>query len=93
MMAFAIGLILGLLAGAYGAFMLYRGIGLLASMRKRDGILLTLVGLGLKFPIIGILGYVSFRQGPSGLAGFVASFVVVYFALVWRAMRSDLYSR
>lgn len=88
------GMAIGLSTGAFGAYTLYATILLLkdATGNNRLGTVLTLMAFFLKFPVLGLGGYLSYRLGTISLACFVAGVLVVYFALVWRAARYGLYS-
>lgn len=88
------GMALGLSSGAFGAYTLYAIINMLRAVagQTRTGTALTLLGFFMKFPVLGLAAYLSFRLGVASLICFVAGVLVVYSALVWRAARSDLYS-
>jgi hypothetical protein len=87
------GMTLGLASGTFGAVVLWGTVKLMkdASSFSKIGITLILLGFFLKFPILGGAGYLSYLQGWGALACFVFGVVVVYSALVWRALRSDLF--
>jgi hypothetical protein len=88
-----IGLALGLACGAFGAYTLYAIIKLLrdAANQNRVGIALTVLAFFVKFPVLGIGAYLSFRLGTVPLICFLAGVLVVYSALVWRAFRHGFY--
>lgn len=85
------GVILGLGAGLFGVWTLYQVVRLLRGADTKAGNLFTIMSFLAKFPLIGGLGYVAWRLGEPALISFTAAIVVVYFALVWRATRTDLY--
>jgi len=85
------GVVLGFAAGVFGFWSLYRVIGLLKGADAKSGTAVTYVAFLAKFPVIGLLGWLCFRQSVESLVAFTSAIVMVYFALVWRAYRSDLY--
>jgi ABC-type dipeptide/oligopeptide/nickel transport system permease subunit len=87
------GMFLGLLAGAFGAYVLYAVVKLMkdASHMSKFGIFMLIMAFLIKFPLIGMTAYLSYRRGIDALWAFVVAVVVVYFAMVWRASRADLY--
>lgn len=85
------GALLGLIAGLFGAWTLYQVVRLLRGADTKAGNLFTIMSFLAKFPLIGVLGYMAWRLGEAPLIAFAAMIVVVYFALVWRASRADLY--
>ena len=88
-----VGMLLGIACGIYGVFTLYWTVALLkGSASTRSGTGFVLFAFVLKFPLIGLGGYLAYRQGPHAVEAFIIGLVMVYFALVWRAARSDLYS-
>ncbi len=88
-----IGMFLGIATGAYGAYTLYWTVALLkGSASTRSGTAFILLAFVVKFPLIGLGGYLAYREGPRSIEAFIIGLVMVYFALVWRAARSDLYS-
>ena len=89
-----IGAGLGLATGTFGAYGLFLTVKALRGAPKSSaGVFFTVLMFVMKFPVIGLGGYVAFLQGIGALAAFVAGVLVVYSALVWRAARSDLYPR
>lgn len=84
------GMGLGLSTGAFGAVVLYFSI----AMLKGSGPLgrsLTLVAFILKFPVLGLGGFVAYGFGTEAVVAFAAGLVVVYSALIWRTSRSAFF--
>jgi hypothetical protein len=89
----AMGMLLGIVCGIYGVFTLYWTVALLkGSSSVPGGTAFVLFAFFLKFPLIGLGGYLAYRLGMVSIEAFLVGIVMVYFALVWRAARSDLYS-
>lgn len=86
-----IGVVLGFIAGVFGFWSLYRVIRLLKGADTKSGTMLTYVSFLAKFPVIGLLAWLCYLQSMESLVAFTSAIVMVYFALVWRAYRSDLY--
>jgi hypothetical protein len=88
-----IGMALGLFAGAFGAAVLWGTVKIMrdATSLGKTGIFLTLIGFLLKFPLLGFAGWLAYKQSAGALGCFLAGVLVVYSALVWRALRSDLF--
>lgn len=92
---FGVGLLLGLLSGAFGAFVLYRTVELvrLTDLPPNRRILATVAAFFVKFPLIGLAGFAAYSLSVEALTAFTIAVAMVYSSLVWRATRSDLYSR
>ena len=88
-----LGMLIGILCGIYGVYTLYWTVALLkGSSSVPGGTAFVLMAFFLKFPLIGLGGYIAYRLGMVSIESFIVGLVLVYFALVWRAARSDLYS-
>ncbi|KXK10089.1 MAG: ATP synthase subunit I [Fimbriimonadaceae bacterium] len=92
---FGVGLLLGLLSGAFGAYVLYRTVELVrfSDLPPNRRILATVAAFFVKFPLIGIAGFAAYSLSMEALTAFTIAVAMVYSSLVWRATRSDLYSR
>ncbi len=88
-----LGYALGVGAGLFGAMTLYFVQRLFADVASVKPIAIGFILLAflVKFPLIGILGYVSYLQGELALAVFTVAVVLVYSGLVWRASTSKLF--
>ena len=86
------GLLLGLAAGAFGAFVLFKIVKLLGPGDKTPNeTALTFAGFLLKWPLIFGLGYLAYTLSMEALYAFAIGVFVVYSATVWRALRGRLF--
>lgn len=88
-----VGMAAGLLVGLFGAWTLYGVVSLVKGAGNRVGVAFTVFAFIAKFPIFFAAGYGCWLLGMTSLACFTFGIVVVYSALVWRSIRSDLFLR
>ncbi|MEO7453232.1 MAG: hypothetical protein ABIV13_00535 [Fimbriimonadales bacterium] len=88
-----LGALLGLVSGAFGAFVLYKIVKLLGPAENTaQGTALTIAGFLLKWPLIFGLGYLSYTRSLMALFAFAIAVGVVYSATVWRALRVGFFN-
>jgi hypothetical protein len=87
-----VGALLGIVSGLFGAVILFRTVKLLGPGEEpARGTALVFVGFLFKWPFIIGLGYVAWQRSATALYAFTTAVIVVYFALVWRALRGGLF--
>jgi hypothetical protein len=86
------GAALGLISGAFGAYVLFKVVKLLGPGDKSPNeTAFTFLGFLLKWPVIFGLGYLSYKLSMEALYAFAIGVFVVYSATVWRALRVRLF--
>jgi hypothetical protein len=87
-----IGAALGLAAGAFGAFILFKVVKLLGPGDKTPTeTAFTFLGFLLKWPLIFGLGYLAYTLSMEAVYAFAIGVFVVYSSTVWRALRGRLF--
>ena len=84
---------MGAVSGIVGGYILIRTIRLLGpGENSTQSTMFVILAFILKWPVIFALGYVSQLLTMQALYAFAGGFSVVYFAMVWRALRGGLFN-